>query len=181
MDYSKGQTMTLSGCLAREKDVPGMAPNVAERAGMGEDYILTNVSMAASSTSSSTSTTGSTGSTGTTSSTGTSGSTMSGTQTGQSASAMSGKMYKIEGLDDSRLQPFVGQRVEVTGKMKAGASHGTTGSTTGTTGSTTGSTTGQASPTAATSSAGSNDVPEFEATSIRKASTGGTCPAPASR
>src|SRR6188474_2447983 len=30
----------LTGCVYREKDVPGRAPNVAERAGVLEDYIL---------------------------------------------------------------------------------------------------------------------------------------------
>jgi hypothetical protein len=39
------QQVTISGCLRAEKDVPGRTPNVAERAGVGEDYILTNVKM----------------------------------------------------------------------------------------------------------------------------------------
>lgn len=39
------QTVTITGCLREEKDVPGRTPNVAERAGMGADYILTNVKM----------------------------------------------------------------------------------------------------------------------------------------
>ena len=33
-------TVTLTGCLYRERDVPGRTPNVAERAGILEDYIL---------------------------------------------------------------------------------------------------------------------------------------------
>ena len=44
-----GQVITITGCLKEEKDVPGLKPNVAERAGVSEDYILTNVKMAASS------------------------------------------------------------------------------------------------------------------------------------
>ena len=44
-----GQAITITGCLKEEKDVPGLKPNVAERAGVSEDYILTNVKMAASS------------------------------------------------------------------------------------------------------------------------------------
>lgn len=36
-------TMTIVGCLKDEKDVPGLQANVAERAGITEDYILTNV------------------------------------------------------------------------------------------------------------------------------------------
>ena len=43
---SAAQTIVISGCLKEEKDVPGLKPNVAERAGIGEDYILTNVKMA---------------------------------------------------------------------------------------------------------------------------------------
>jgi hypothetical protein len=43
------QVITIAGCLKEEKDVPGLKPNVAERAGVSEDYILTNVKMAASS------------------------------------------------------------------------------------------------------------------------------------
>ena len=43
------QAVTVTGCLKAEKDVPGRAPNAAERAGITEDYILTDVKMAASS------------------------------------------------------------------------------------------------------------------------------------
>lgn len=39
------QSVTVTGCLKEEKDVPGRSPNVAERAGVSEDYILTNVKM----------------------------------------------------------------------------------------------------------------------------------------
>lgn len=44
-----GQTVTITGCLKEEKDVPGQRPSVAERAGMGNDFVLTNVKMAQSS------------------------------------------------------------------------------------------------------------------------------------
>ena len=43
------QTITVTGCLKAEKDVPGRSPNAAERAGVTEDYILTSVKMAPSS------------------------------------------------------------------------------------------------------------------------------------
>ena len=33
-------TTTLQGCVYEEKDVPGRTPNVAEQAGVMEDYIL---------------------------------------------------------------------------------------------------------------------------------------------
>ena len=43
------QTLTITGCLKEEKDVPGLKPNAAERAGVTEDYILTDVKMSPSS------------------------------------------------------------------------------------------------------------------------------------
>jgi hypothetical protein len=43
------QVVTITGCLKEEKDVPGLTPNPAERAGVTEDYILTDVKMASSS------------------------------------------------------------------------------------------------------------------------------------
>src|ERR671925_58680 len=43
-------TTTLSGCLYREDQIPGRKPNVAERAGVLEDYILADASMAKSET-----------------------------------------------------------------------------------------------------------------------------------
>ena len=46
------QTITVRGCLKAEKDVPGRRPNVAERAGVTEEYILTSVTMAPGSTTS---------------------------------------------------------------------------------------------------------------------------------
>ena len=44
-----GQVIMITGCLKNEKDVPGLKPNVAERAGVGEDYILNDVKMSSSS------------------------------------------------------------------------------------------------------------------------------------
>jgi len=38
---SNGTPATVEGCLHREADVPGRKPNIAERAGLGEDYVLT--------------------------------------------------------------------------------------------------------------------------------------------
>ena len=40
------QSVTVTGCLQAEKDVPGRRPSVTERAGIAEDYVLTNVKMA---------------------------------------------------------------------------------------------------------------------------------------
>jgi hypothetical protein len=41
----QGQVTTLTGCLYNERDIPGRTPNVAERAGVLEDYILAEVTM----------------------------------------------------------------------------------------------------------------------------------------
>lgn len=43
------QAITITGCLKEEKDVPGLKPSVAERAGVTDDYVLTNVKIAAGS------------------------------------------------------------------------------------------------------------------------------------
>jgi hypothetical protein len=102
---------TLTGCVYKEADVPGRTPNLAEKAGIMEDYILASVQPSASSPSSSAP-----------SATGTSGT--------------SGAMYKLEKIADERLSAMVGKRVEVTGRIDSesddngGRSAGTTGSTT---------------------------------------------------
>lgn len=44
-----GQVLTITGCLKEEKDVPGLKPNIAEKTGIGDDYILTAVKMSPSS------------------------------------------------------------------------------------------------------------------------------------
>jgi hypothetical protein len=43
------QIVTVTGCLKHEKDVAGLTPNPAERVGVTNDYILTEVKMAPSS------------------------------------------------------------------------------------------------------------------------------------
>src|SRR5688572_30849320 len=40
------QIVTVTGCLKHEKDVAGLTPNPAERVGVTNDYILTEVKMA---------------------------------------------------------------------------------------------------------------------------------------
>jgi hypothetical protein len=42
---ANAQVVTVTGCLKAEKDVPGRRPNAAERVGVTDDYILTNVKM----------------------------------------------------------------------------------------------------------------------------------------
>ena len=92
----------LTGCLYREDQVPGRKPNVAERAGVMEDYILVENTAAGATTPSATGTSGST------------------------ASGASGKMYKVEGPADEKLKALVGKRVEVMGRVnpEAGAKPG---------------------------------------------------------
>lgn len=90
------QTRTLEGCVYREADIPGRTPNVAERAGIGEDYILV-ASAAAAGAAGTVGTSGTTGATGTT------------------AAAMP-KAFKLEHEDGDKLKNMVGKRVRVTGK-----------------------------------------------------------------
>jgi hypothetical protein len=111
---SQERTATLVGCVYREQDVPGRSPNIAERAGMGEDYILADARPSSSAPS-----TGSTPS-----ATGTSGTTPT--------------MYKLEQIADERLRDAVGKRVEVTGRIDVEAGDTVKGAAgaTGTAGST---------------------------------------------
>lgn len=41
--------VTITGCLQEEKNVPGLKPNAAERAGVTNDFVVTNVKMSPSS------------------------------------------------------------------------------------------------------------------------------------
>ena len=87
---------TLVGCLYREDQVPGRKPNVAERAGVLEDYILADASTAASKAKPG-ETAGTTGTTG--------------------MAPTSGNMYKVEGPSDEKLKALVGKRVEIMGRI----------------------------------------------------------------
>lgn len=87
MDHSA--STTIEGCVYREQDIPGRAPNVAERAGIMEDYILV--------ASTGSSATGAVGTSGT-------------------ATAAAAKMFKLEHVDDEKLKAMVGKRVRVVGK-----------------------------------------------------------------
>ena len=89
-------TTTLTGCLYRENQIPGRTPNVAEKAGIMEDYILAGATVAGTEAKPSA----------TPGATGTSGMTLS-----------SGKTYKVEGPADEKLKALVGKRVEVTGRI----------------------------------------------------------------
>jgi hypothetical protein len=93
----KPATITLIGCLVREQDVPGRKPDVAERVGILEDYILTGAVPADRASRPNES-----GAVGT-----------SGAPTSRHISTM----YKVEGIADSELKRHVGKRVEVTGRV----------------------------------------------------------------
>lgn len=156
--------MTVTGCLKAEKDVPGMSPNVAERAGVGEDYILTNVRTGSGSPSSmGTGTTGG-GTTGSgTTGSGTTGSGTMGTgRTGSMASGHTGPMYKVTGIDRDELQKHVNHQVELSGHVDDDDTMSSTGRS------------GTTSSTPSRTSSDDKDVKEFEATSIRMVSA--TCP-----
>ena len=84
-------TTTIVGCVYEEKDVPGRSPNLAEKAGVLEDYILAEIRQAPSAA-----TPGA---------------------AGTSGAAQFGSMYKLELVDDSKLKAVVGKRVEVTGRV----------------------------------------------------------------
>jgi len=88
---------TVEGCLVREQDVPGRAPNAAERAGVLEDYILTSAKVVKGSAPPAALP-----------------QTRPGDPVGTSGSA-SAAMFDVKGLDDARLKEFVGKRVQIDG------------------------------------------------------------------
>ena len=100
-------TTTVVGCVYREKDVPGRAPNVAERAGILEDYILAETSSSPIGSGRAPDSTASNAPGAPPAAVGTSG----------AASAM----YKLEFVDDEKLKSMVGKRVEVVGRIDVGA------------------------------------------------------------
>ena len=89
-------SMTLAGCLYKEAEIPGRTPNVAERAGVLEDYILADAAIPAAAAASG----------------------ASPAPVGTSGAALtSGNMYKVEGIADERLKALVHKKVEITGKV----------------------------------------------------------------
>lgn len=149
------QTATLRGCVYNEKDVPGRSPNVAERAGVMEDYIFVPQKNAATADTAATSATA-----------GTSGSAASGSATAGTSGVTSTthKAFKLEKAADEQLRAMVGKMVEVTGVIDAEA--GDAARTTASTGSST-----------VDKAAGIDqmNLPEFEVASIKEVT--GTCPA----
>jgi hypothetical protein len=140
-------TTTVTGCVYKEADIPGRSPNVAERAGVMEDYILVASHDAAS-------TSGTAGTSGTTPPAGTAGTT-------GMASAPT-KAFKLEKIADERLRAVVGKRVEVTGRVDAEKGDKTAAT---------------AGAPARDKNLGPDQIelPEFEVTDIKEVE--GTCPA----
>ena len=144
-----GTMVTVEGCVTREADVAGRKPNMAERAGMNEGYVLTDVKMVkgtspiggadrgtaatAASPRTTRSAPGAPGTPETPSTTGVPGTTGSpGTPTtGMSAAqGAMGTTYGIKGLDGNRLKQHLNQRVQLDGSFEnqAGPRAGAEGS-----------------------------------------------------
>jgi hypothetical protein len=96
---AQSPSTTIVGCVYEEKDVPGRAPNLAERAGILEDYILAEISPAEAARPTGTS--------------------------GAASNPTTYSMYKLEHTADSELKALVGKRVEVTGRIDASATDAT--------------------------------------------------------
>ena len=85
-------TVTVVGCLQEERNVAGRQPNIFERLGIAEDFILTEAMLE--------------------------GQASKPVGTSGSAEAASADMYQVVGLDDERLRQHAGRRVEVTGRIQ---------------------------------------------------------------
>lgn len=94
----QARAVTVEGCVMREADVPGRRPNVAERAGVAEDYILTSTKLIK----------------------GSAPGTMAQARPGETPTGTSGQaaMYEIEGIDDEDLKQHAGQRVQIDGTFE---------------------------------------------------------------
>lgn len=93
---AQSASTTITGCVYQEKDVPGRAPNPAERVGILEDYILAEITPAEAAK-----------------------------PAGTSAIPKTYSMYKLEKAADRELKAMVGKRVEVTGRIDAEAKDAT--------------------------------------------------------
>ena len=101
----EARMVTVEGCLMREADVPGRRPNVAERAGVAEDYILTSTKIIKGSAPAARPT----------------GEARPGdkpTGTAGTPGTAQGTMYEVEGIDDERLKQNVGRRVQIDGTFE---------------------------------------------------------------
>ena len=90
--------VTVEGCLVSEDKVPGREPNIAERAGILEDYILTSTRVVKGTAPKASSSPDSPSS-----------------AAPSSATVARSPMYKVTGIDDDRLKQLLNQRVQVEG------------------------------------------------------------------
>lgn len=93
-----GSVATVEGCLLNESDVPGRKPNVAERAGVAEDYILTKAKVVKGKEP-------------------TPATPPSGDRPAATSDARA-KMFEVKGIDDQELKKHVGRRVQVEGQFE---------------------------------------------------------------
>jgi hypothetical protein len=98
---TEGPMTTLAGCLYHEESIAGRSPNVAEKAGVGEDYILADATPAREQNRTPDRPIAD-----------------AGQPPSATAGLATGRMYKVTKIDDKRLKDFVGKRVEVTGAIK---------------------------------------------------------------
>jgi hypothetical protein len=96
---AQGHQVTVEGCLFQEKDVPGRQPNVAERTGVMEDYILTAANFVKGEVP------------------GAPKAAAAGDPAQPVGTSGSEPMYEVVGLDDERLKPHVGKRVQIEGSV----------------------------------------------------------------
>jgi hypothetical protein len=93
------KTVTVEGCLVREADVPGRKPNITEKAGIAEDYILTSTKVVKGSAPSA-------------------GASAKPGDTPTGTSGMRALMYEVEGIDHDSLKQHVGKRVQIEGTFE---------------------------------------------------------------
>jgi len=101
-DPIAGPVTTLDGCLYREDSISGRKPNVAEKAGVLEDYILADATPAREHNRPPDRPIAEAGQ----------------PPAAPTAGLASGRMYKVTKIEDGRLKELLGKRVEVTGTIK---------------------------------------------------------------
>jgi hypothetical protein len=101
---SEGAVVTMEGCLVREQDVPGRKPNIVERQGVMQDYVLTSTKIVKGS--------------GAASSTVEARPSQPAGTAGAVGTAGSSAMYHVKGISNEKLTDLVGRRVQVDGKLQ---------------------------------------------------------------
>ena len=86
--------VTVEGCVATEAEIPGRSPNVAERAGLDQDFILTTAKVVRGKAPA-----------------------VPGDTSGGLVSSALRPMYEIGGLTDEQLKVHVGRRVRIEGRF----------------------------------------------------------------